>query len=143
MKTGGSNCRLKYYDFWFLGKKYIACNLSLGQFYWGAVFLTAICPRSNYVDDKSSERQSSSGAVSRGILSGGNNLEAITKEASIHGAIFLGGNYSGGNCLVVNYLVGKFPRGQLCGGNNPGGQFSLGAIVLEPWNLKKYHWKSY
>ena len=34
-ETRGSNYRLKYYNFWFLGKKCIACNLSLGQCSWG------------------------------------------------------------------------------------------------------------
>ena len=85
MKTRGSNYRLKYYDFWFLGKKYIGCNLSLGQFSWGAVFLGVICPRGNYVDDKSSERQFFLGAILREILSGGNYLWSHCLKAIIRG----------------------------------------------------------
>ena len=53
-----------------LGKKYIGCNLSLRQFSWGEDFLGAICSRGNYVDDKSSERQFSLSAISRGYFRG-------------------------------------------------------------------------
>ena len=80
----------------------------------GAVFLEANFPLGNYVDDKSSERQFSSGAISRGILSGGNYLwincpGAIIRVQSSRG----------------NYLEGNIPRGQL-----PGVQFSSAAIIL-------------
>ena len=130
MKTRGSNYRLKYYDLWFLGKKYIRCNLSLVQFSWGVVFLGAICPRGNYVEDKSSERQFSSGAISTGILSGGNYLWSNSPGAIIRrqssrgylsggqyssGAIILGGNCSRGNHPGGNCPGGNFPRGQLFG----------------------------
>ena len=101
MKTRGSSYRLKYYDFWFLGKKYIGCNLSLGQFSWGAVFLEAICPRGIFADNKSSEREFFSGAISRGLLSRG--------------------NYLWSNCLGAIIQGRNIPRGQLSGG---GGQLS-------------------
>ena len=107
MKITGSNIRLKYCDFWFLGKKYIGCNLSLGQFFWGAAFLGAICPRVNYVDDKSSERQFSSGAFSSGILS----------EA----------NYLWSNCPGANHTGGNFSRGQLSGHRT---------IYTQKWNSR-------
>ena len=68
-------------------------NVPGGSFPWG-----------NYVGDKSSERHS--GAIYRGIMSGGNYLwdnfpEAIIQRAIIRGAFFLGR---------------KFPRRQLSGG---------------------------
>ena len=113
MKRRRSKYRLKYYNFWFLGKKYIGCNLSLGQFSLGAVFLGTICPRGNYVDNKSSERQFSSGTISRGILSGSNCLSS--------------------NCLGA-IIRGQSSKGQLSGGNIPREQLSSveifqGAIV--------------
>ena len=122
-----------YYDFWFLGKKHIGCNFSLGQFSWGVVFLGAICPRGNYVDDKSSERQFSSRAISKEILPGSNYLWSncpgaiiqdqssreqlswgqLSSGAIIREAIFirsncLGGNHPGGNCPGDNYLEAIF-----------------------------------
>ena len=107
MKTRGSNYRLKYYDIWFLGQKYVGCNLFLGEFSLGAVFLGAICPRGNYVDEKSSERQFSSGAISRGTLSGD--------------------NYLWSNCPgAINQ--GQSSRGQLSGGDVPLGQLSGGQL---------------
>ena len=104
-----------YYDFWFLGKKYIGCNFSLGQFSWGAVFLGAICPRGNYVDDKSSERQFSSRAISKEILPGSNYLwsncpGAIIQDQSSRGAIILGTIILGSN-----YPWGNFYQEQLYG----------------------------
>ena len=84
-KTRGSNYQLKYCNFWFLGKKYLECNLPLGQFSCWAVFLGAICPRGNYVGNKSSERQFFSGAISRAILSGGNYLWGNYLGAIIQG----------------------------------------------------------
>ena len=102
MKPRGSNYRLKYYNFWFLREKYIGCNLSLRQFSLGADFLGTICPRGNYVDDKSFERQFSAKEISRGILPGG------------------------------NYLQGKYFRGQFSGGQLSEGKFSSGTIVRTP-----------
>ena len=92
------NYRLKYYDFLSLEKKYLACNLSLEQFSWGAVFLRAICQSGNYVDGKSSERQFSSWVISRGILSRCN---------------YLRGNFPGA------IIQGQSSRGQLLGVNCP------------------------
>ena len=79
---------------WFLGEKYLACNLSLGLFSWWAVF------------DKSSERQFSLGATSSGILSGGN---------------YLWGNFLGAIIIWEQLSGDNFPRGQLSAGNHPGG----------------------
>ena len=97
----------------------------MGQFSCWAVFLGAICPRGNYVGDKSFEREFSLGAISRGILSGGNYLWGNCPVAIIQGqlstgqfssgAIILGGNCAGGNCPRGNYLGDNFPRGQLSG----------------------------
>ena len=63
-----------------LGKKYIGCNLSLRQFSWRADFLGAICSRGNYVDGKSSERQFSLSAISRGYYQRAIILEVIVQE---------------------------------------------------------------
>ena len=134
MKTTGSNYRLKYYDFWFLGKKYNGCNLSLGQFSWGATFLEAICLRGNYLDDKSSKKQFSLGPISRGILSGGNCLWSNCPGAIIWGQLFSGqlftGQYSSGiiilgeNCPGDNDLGGINPGNNHPAGNCPRGNFS-------------------
>ena len=88
----------------------------------GSSFWT-ICPRCNYVSDKSSERQFSSGVISRGILSRrnylwGNFLGAIiwgtimrgsfpwgllSSKAIVRGTIIWGGdNHPGVNCLRGN-----------------------------------------
>ena len=53
-------------------------------------FLRTICPRGNYVGDKSSERQFSSEAVSRGILSEGNYLWCNFPGAITGGQFSLG-----------------------------------------------------
>ena len=98
-KTRGRNHQLKYYDFWFLGKKYICCNLLLGPFSWGTVFLSAICPRANYVGNKSSKRPFSSRAISRGILSGDSYLWGKCPGAIIQGAIAQEASFLRGNCL--------------------------------------------
>ena len=116
-----------------MGKKYIGCNFSLGQFSWGAVFLGVIYPRGNYVDDKSSERQFSSGAISKEILSGSNYLwsncpGAIIQDQSsrgtiILGTIILGSNYPWGNFYQEQLSGGQSSRGQLSGGQLSGGNF--------------------
>ena len=140
MRIRGSNYRLKYYDFLFMGKKYTGCNLSMGQFSWGAVFCGAICPRGNSVDDKSSERQFSSGAISRGILSGGNYLwsnclGAIILGKSSRGHLSRRQYYSGaiilrGICPGHNYPGGNFPCGQSFSGATDQGTIIQGAIFL-------------
>ena len=61
----------------------------------GADFLGIICPRGNYVEDKSSKRQFSSGEISRGILGGrkhfwGNCPEAIIRRQLSRGQLFAG-----------------------------------------------------
>ena len=130
MRTRESIYWLKCYDFWFLGKKYIGCNLSLRQFSWGPVFLETICPRRNYVDDKSSERQVSSGAISRKILSGGSYLWSNCPGATSQGqsswgqlsggqyssraivqGVIIWGQSSGSRCPGVIVWGGNFPRG--------------------------------
>ena len=120
MKTRGSNYRLKYYDFWFLGKKYIGCIYSWDDFPGGSfsrdhLFKGQLC-RQQII-----RKTNFLGSISRGILSGGNFLwsncpGAIICGQSSRGTIFLGGNY---------------PRGQLSGGNFPRGQLSSGVINLE------------
>ena len=109
----------------------------MGQYCCWADFLGAICPRGNYVGDKSSESQFSSGAISRGIMSGGNYLWGnclgaiiqgqLSSVAIVRGAIVWGEIFLGGNC----------PRGQLSGGQLSGGQFSSRAIVRTPDSLYK------
>ena len=132
MKPRGSNYRLKYHNFLFLDKKYIGCNLSLGQFSWGVVFHGAICQRGDYVDDKSSEMQFSSEPITKGILSGGNYFlgncpGVIIQGVIIQGAIFLEGNYT-----RLQLSRGQLSRGQVSGGQLTGGKFSLGRIVWTP-----------
>ena len=74
----------------------------------GAVFLEANFPLGNYVDDKSSERQFSSGAIFTGILSAG--------------------SYLCSNCPGA-IIRGQSSRGQLSRGNIPQGQLFSEAIV--------------
>ena len=126
-----------------MGKKYIGCNFSLGQFSWGAVFLGVIYPRGNYVDDKSSERQFSSGAISKEILSGSNYLwsncpGAIIQDQSsrgtiILGTIILGSNYPWGNFYQEQLSGGQSSRGAIVRGTIIWGQFSSEAIVRTPY----------
>ena len=111
-------------------KKYLGCNLSLGLFSWrewggGGSFLEAIFPRGNYVGNKSSKKQFSSGAISRGILSGGNFFWVIFWEQSSRGQLF-GGNFPRGQLSGGQSSRGRFSREHLSGG-----QFSSGAVVLE------------
>ena len=82
-------------------------NISGVIYFPGGSFLEIICPRGNYVSDKSSKRQFSLGAISRGIL-------------------------SGVNYFWVIFLEGNYPRGQLCRGQFSSGAIIRGAIVLEP-----------
>ena len=91
----------------------------------GAVFIGAICPRGNYACNKLSKTQFSSGAVSRGILSGSNNLWVSCLGAIIRGN-HPGGNYLGGNFPREQLSSGEIVRGAIIVG---GGQFSSGAIV--------------
>ena len=53
-----------------LGEKISRCNLSLELFSLGAVFVWKICPTSNYVGEKSYEKQFPAEAVSRGYCQG-------------------------------------------------------------------------
>ena len=125
MKTRGSNYRLKYYDFWFLGKKYIGCiypwdNFPGGSFPRGHLFKGQLC-RGQII-----RKTIFLGSISREILSGGNFLwsnclGAIIRRQSSRGTIFLGGNYPRGQLSGEQLSRGKFPRGQL----------SSGAINLE------------
>ena len=102
----------------------------MGQFSCWVVFLRAICPRGNYVGNKSSERQSSSGAISRGILSGGNYFWSSCPGVIIQGQSSRGqlswGQYSSG-AIVQG---GNFPRGQLSVGQLSSGAIVRGAIIL-------------
>ena len=129
-----------------MGKKYIGYNLSLRLFFWKAVFLGTICLSGNYAGNKSSKSHFSLGAISRGILSGGNYLQgAMIQEQSSRG---LGYNFSrgkmssgeivwgpfflGGNCPGSNNQGGNHPGDNCPGGSYPGGYFSRGAIARTP-----------
>ena len=89
----------------------------------GGSFLGTICPRGNYVGDKSCESQFSLGAISGGIFSGGSYLGSNNLGAIIRGTIFFGGscprgsypgsNHPGGNCPGGNYPESNFSRWQL------------------------------
>ena len=84
-----------------MGKKYLGCNLCLGLFSWrggGGSFLGTICPRGNYVGDKSCESQFSLGAISGGSCPRGS---------------YPGSNHPGGNCPGGNYPESNFSRWQL------------------------------
>ena len=84
------------------------------------MFLGGSFSRANYVGNKSPERQFSSAAISRRILSGGNYLWGNYPGAIIQGAIFLGGNCPGG----IN-LGGNHPRS-----SGPGDNFPILAPIL-------------
>ena len=84
------------------------------------MFLRGSFPRGNCLGNKSSERQFSSGAFFRWILSGGNYVWGNFPGAIIQDP---GDNYPGGN-----FPCGQFPGGQLSGeqssrGNCPGGNY--------------------
>ena len=107
----------------------------------GAVFVGAICPRGNYVDEKSSERQFSSEAISRGILSGGNYLWTNCLGAIIRG-LSSRDQLSGGGGAII--LGSNFPHGAIFRGVNPMGAIIHGAIVwgvifLEPFKGFEIH----
>ena len=76
-------------------------------------------PQSNYVGDESSERHS--GALSKGVLSGGNYFWDNFPGVIIQGEIIRGSGQfssrqlSGGNCPGGNHPVENFLRGQLSG----------------------------
>ena len=74
--------------FLILGEKNKSCVIYPRDNVLGANF-----PRGNYVGNKSSERQFSSVAISRVILSGGNYLRDNCPGAIIQGGILLGGNF--------------------------------------------------
>ena len=82
-------------------------------------------PRGNYVGDKSSEKQFSSEAICRGILSRGNYLWGNFLRAIIQGVIIRRQFSSGAIFLVGSYSQGQFSVGQLSGG-----QFSSGAFKI-------------
>ena len=111
----------------------------MGQFSSGTGYLGVICPRGNYEGDKSFERQFSSDAISRGILSRGHYLlgncpETIiwvasskakfSREHFSSGAIILRGNnrgdHPGGKSLGTIFLGVNCPGGNNPGGNHPG-----------------------
>ena len=137
-------------------KKYIGCNLSLGQFSWEAVLLGANRPRGNYEDDKTSERPFlvflSMGKLSVGNYLRGNRLRnnylgGNFTVSIIQGAIFCvcvcvsmcvcvfggGGGWGtiirGTNFIGINYPWGKLSKGQYFGSQSSrGGQ-------LPKWQL--------
>ena len=74
--------------FLILGEKNKSCVIYPRDNVLGVSF-----PRGNYVGNKSSERQFSSVAISRVILSGGNYLRDNCPGAIIQGGILLGGNF--------------------------------------------------
>ena len=129
-------------------KKYIGCNLSLGQFSWEAVLLGANRPRGNYEDDKTSERPFlfflSMGKLSVGNYLRGNRLRnnylgGNFTVSIIQGAIFCVGvcvsmcvcvfgggedgvQLSGGQISSGSIILGvNCPRGNISGANHPGG----------------------
>ena len=128
---------MKILRFLILREKYIWRNISWG----GAVFLGTIRPRCDYVGDKSYERQFSSGAISRGILSGDNYLcgnfpGEIVREQSSRGrlflggrAIFFGGNYPRGAIVRGTIILGSNCLGKLSGEQLPSEAIVLGVII--------------
>ena len=122
--------------FFILEERYLGYNSSLALFSLREVFLGTIS-RSNYVGDKSFERQFSSGAISRVILSGGNYLWGNFLGAIIiRETIFLGGDYPRGYLTGTNNLQGAITQGAIVWWAII--QFSSGAIVqTPPENIKK------
>ena len=106
-------------------------NISGVIYFPGGSFLEIICLRDNYVSEKSSERQFSSGAISRGILSRinylwGNFLGAIIREQSSREEL------SGGNFPRGLLSSGAIVWGAIIQGVIIRGAIFRGAIVLEP-----------
>ena len=112
------NYRLKCYNFWFVSKKYFACNSSLGQFFfqyssgpiaretimhakimWKSIFFGGNWPRGNCL------ASIIFGEISRGSII----WKKIIREAIIWGN-YLGRNYPGGNHPVDNFPQGKLSR---------------------------------
>ena len=93
--------------------KNISGVIYLCDYFPGGSLFGTICPRGNYVGDKSSERQFSSGAISRRILSVGNFLLGNFLEAIIRGRS-PGGQFSseaiiqGGRCPGRNHAGAIF-----------------------------------
>ena len=87
------------------------------------MFLGGSFPRGNYIGDKSSERQFSSRAISREILSGGSYLRGNFPGAIIQGTI----------------IRGQFSSGTIVRAQFSGAQFSSGAIVRTPYRLLAWH----
>ena len=117
-----------------MGKKYIGYNLSLRLFFWKAVFLGTICLRGNYAGDKSSKSQFSVGAISKGILSGGNYLQgAMIQEQSSRGwgTISLGGKCPLGKLSGGHFSSGAVVRGAIIKGITIQGTIVQGAVILE------------
>ena len=122
----------------------------MGQFSCWAVSLGAICPRGNYVGDKSSERQFTWGAIFRGILSGGNYLWSNCPGAIIQGQSFRGqlswALYSSGAIIRgTSFLWGQLSsRAIVRGGNNRGainqGTIFRGAIIRGEFSSKAFFW---
>ena len=112
-------------------KKYIGCNLSLGQFSWEAVLLGANRPRGNYEDDKTSER-SFLVFLSMGKLSVGNYLRGNRLRNN-----YLGGNFTVSIiqgaifcvCVCVSMCVCVFGGGRM-GYNYPGDKFHRDQLSL-------------
>ena len=87
------------------------------------MFLGGSFPRGNCIGDKSSERQFSSRAISRGILSGGS---------------YLWGNFPGA-IIQGTTIRGQFSLGTIVRAQFSGAQFSSGAIVRTPYRLLSWH----
>ena len=120
------------------------------------MLLGSVPPRS-YVGDKSSERQFSSGAISRiifvnyllsncpeAIIQGGNYPEVVFHGGNCPGATIWGGNFpwgqlsSGGDCPEDNNQGVNHPREQLSGGEELSRwRFSSEAIVQTPETMAK------
>ena len=98
---------VKVLRFLIFGEKCIGCNLFLGQFSWGAVFLGAICLKGNYVDNKS-EKQFLLGAIIFGVI--------VRKQSSR--ANYLGGNIPWGQLSGLQFSLGAIILGSNCPGGN-------------------------
>ena len=109
----------------------------------GGQFSSALFVRGAIMHATDYPKGSFPGAVSKGILSGSNNLWVSCLGAIIRGND-PGGNYPGGNFpreqlssgeivlgaifLGGNCPEGNFPWGQLSGDNHPGGNFPQGQL---------------
>ena len=127
MENKRNQLSIKVLHFWFLGNKYIGCNLSLGQFSWGTVYLGATShpkgsfPQGQFPGGYCQGAIFPGGNCPRANYHRGNNARATIQGEVVRGAvnrmaIFHGGNFPDtiitpdGNCarIILEVFVDVF-----------------------------------